>query len=79
MSKIVKIPAGSPDFMIMDGIMLARRASLSLSDKMPSEFQHMVYQWLMKGWITVDAYMLESELMWGKLSEGSETHHETIS
>lgn len=65
--------------MINDGFVLYRRASLNLSDEMPTEYKHMVYNWFLKGWLTLDAYMLESELMWGKLSEGSEINHETIS
>lgn len=65
--------------MISDGLRLAPRAAISLNEDMPAEFKYMVHEWYRKGWITVDAYMLESELMWGKLSATSEVNYETIS
>lgn len=79
MTKIVKISSDDPNFLLNDGIRLAQRSAISLNKDMPSELQYMVRDWYNKGWITVDAYMLESELMWGKLSEGAEVKHETFS
>ena len=79
MTKIVKISSDDPNFIINDGIRLAQRSAISLSKDMPSELRYMVRDWYNKGWITVDAYMLESELMWGKLSERAEVKHEIIS
>jgi hypothetical protein len=68
--KIIKaIRPGDPDFIIIDGFMMADRAGFEISNNMPYEYKLIIYECLKNKWLKPIAYMKESEYVWEVLGE----------
>lgn len=68
--KIIKtIRKDDPDFMIDNGIVMAPRAGLEISNDYPRQYKLMIMEAIKNGWLQPIAYMKESEFVWEKLGE----------
>lgn len=67
--KIKKINQNDPDFIIDDGISMAPRAAIEISNDCPYNHLQILKTYIDRGWIKPIAYMKESEYMWEKLGE----------
>jgi hypothetical protein len=66
---IKAIRPSDPDFIIVDGFMIADRAGFEISNNMPYEYKLIIYECLKNKWLKPIAYMKESEYIWEKLGE----------
>ena len=68
--KIIKtIRKDDPDFMIDNGIVMATRAGLEISNDCPRQYKSMIIEAIKNGWLQPVAYMKESEFVWEQLGE----------
>jgi len=68
--KIIKtIRKDDPDFMIDNGIVMAPRAGLEISNDCPRQYKSMIIEAIKNGWLKPIAYMKESEFVWEQLGE----------
>ena len=58
-----------PDFHIINGIVMAPRAGLEISNDCPRQYKLMIIEATKNGWLTPVAYMKESEYIWEQLGE----------
>jgi hypothetical protein len=58
-----------PDFMIDNGIVMAPRAGIEISNDCPTRYKLMIIEATKNGWLQSVAYMKESEYTWEKLGE----------
>ena len=58
-----------PNFMIDNGIIMAPRAGLEISNDCPRQYKSMIMEAIKNGWLKPIAYMKESEYTWEKLGE----------
>jgi hypothetical protein len=69
-NKIIKtIRQDDPDFIIDNGISIAPRAGIEISNDCPRQYKLMIIEAKKNGWLQSVAYMKESEYMWEKLGE----------
>jgi hypothetical protein len=68
-SRVKTIKQGEADFMLRDGIVSCPRAGFEISEKCPAEYQKILYECWGNGWIKPVAHVMDSELMWDRLSE----------
>jgi len=62
-SKIHTIKQGDRHFMIEDGLMMAQRAGIEISDDCPSAYRELIVSAYNKGWIKPFANVTESEML----------------
>ena len=68
--KIIKtIRKDDPDFYIDNGIVIAPRAGLEISNDCPKQYISMITEAIKNGWLKPIAYMKESEYVWEQLGE----------
>ena len=58
-----------PDFHIDNGIVMAPRAGVEISNDCPRQYKLMIIEALKNGWLQPVAYMKEKEFVWEKLGE----------
>ena len=58
---------GDPDFHITDGMMMAARAGIEISQRCPDNYASLIAECINHGWIKPVAHMRESEYVWEKL------------
>jgi len=75
-SRVKTIKQGEADFMLQDGIVNCPRAGFEISQRCPKEYRQILMQAMSHGWIKPVAHVMDSELMWDRLSEQS---NETVS
>jgi hypothetical protein len=75
-SRVKTIRQGETDFMLRDGIVSCPRAGFEISTRCPKEYRQILMQAMSHGWIKPVAHVMDSELMWDRLSEQS---NETVS
>lgn len=66
---IKTIRKDDPDFMIDNGIVMAPRAGLEISNDCPKQYKSMIMEAIKNGWLKPIAYMKESEYVWEQLGE----------
>ena len=57
------------NFYIDNGIAIAPRAGIEISNDCPRQYKSMITEAIKNGWLKPVAYMKESEFMWEKLKE----------
>lgn len=62
-SKIHTIKQGDRHYMIEDGLMMAQRAGIEISDDCPSAYREVIVSAYNKGWIKPFANVTESEML----------------
>ena len=68
--KIIKtIRKDDPNFYIDNGIVIAPRAGLEISNDCPRQYKSMIMEAIKNGWLMPIAYIKESEYVWEKLVE----------
>ena len=68
--KIIKtIRQSDPDFMIDNGIVMAPRAGIEISQRCPSNYASLIAECINHGWLKPVAYIKESEYVWEKLGD----------
>lgn len=68
--KIIKtIRQSDPDFMIDNGIVMAPRAGIEISQRCPSNYASLIQECIGHGWLKPVAYIKESEYVWEKLGD----------
>jgi hypothetical protein len=55
--------------MIDNGIVMAPRAGLEISNDCPRQYKSMIMEAIKNGWLKPVAYMKESEYVWEQLGE----------
>ena len=75
-SRVKTIRRGDADFMLRDGIVSCPRAGFEISKSCPKEWRQILMQAIDFDWIKPVAHVMDSELMWDRLSEQS---NETVS
>ena len=75
-SRVKTIRRGDADFMLRDGIVSCPRAGFEISKSCPKEYRQILMQSMSHGWIKPVAHVMDSELMWDRLSEH---YDETVS
>jgi len=75
-SRVKTIRQGEADFMLQDGIVSCPRAGFEISKSCPKEWRQILMQAIDFDWIKPVAHVMDSELMWDRLSEQS---NETVS
>ena len=69
-AKTIKtIRQDDPNFIIDDGIIMAPRAGIEISNDCPRQYKLMIIEAKKNGWLQSVAYMKESEFVWEKLGE----------
>lgn len=66
---IKTIRKDDPDFMIVNGIVMAPRAGFEISNDCPKQYKHMIVEAIKQGWLQPIAYMKDSEYTWEQLGE----------
>ena len=66
---IKTIRKDDPDFIIINGIVMAPRAGFEISNDCPRQYKLMIMEALKNGWLQPVAYMKESEYVWEQLGE----------
>ena len=66
---IKTIRKDDPDFIIINGIVMAPRAGFEISNDCPRQYKLMIMEAIKNGWLQPVAYMKESEYVWEKLGE----------
>ena len=66
---IKTIRKDDPDFIIINGIVMAPRAGFEISNKCPKQYKLMIIEAIKNGWLQPVAYMKESEYVWEQLGE----------
>ena len=66
---IKTIRQNDPDFHIDNGIVMAPRAGVEISNSCPRQYKLMIMEALKNGWLQPVAYMKENEYVWEKLGE----------
>jgi hypothetical protein len=66
---IKTIRQDDPDFIIDDGIIMAPRAGIEISNDCPRQYKLMIIEAKKNGWLQSVAYMKKSEFVWEKLGE----------
>jgi hypothetical protein len=66
---IKTIRKDDPDFIIINGIVMAPRAGFEISNDCPRQYKLMIMEAIKNGWLQPVAYMKESEFVWEKLGE----------
>ena len=66
---IKTIRKDDPDFIIIDGIVMAPRAAFEISNDCPRQYKLMIMEAIKNGWLQPVAYMKESEYVWEQLGE----------
>jgi len=61
-SNIVEVTAGNPLFVLTDGIAIAHRASIRVSEDCPAHCRDILHSWYEAGWITPVANMYDFEM-----------------
>ncbi len=68
--KIKTINQGDPDFRIInDGYLVISRSSLLINQQCPASTRYLIQQAMANGWISLQAHVPESELVWETLSK----------
>ena len=68
--KIKTIKQGDPDFRIInDGYLVISRASLLINQQCPASARYLIQQAMANGWISLQAHVPESELIWENLNK----------
>ena len=68
--KIIKtIRKDDPNFYIDNGIVIAPRAGIEISNDCPRQYKSMIMEATKNGWLKPIAYMKESEYTWEVLGE----------
>ena len=75
-SRIKTIRSDEADFMLRDGMMISPRAGFEINQRCPREYRQILRECIDNGWIKPVAHVMDSELMWDRLSEQS---NETVS
>ena len=75
-SRVKTIRRGEADFMLRDGIVSCPRAGFEIGRGCPKEYRQILMQAMSHGWIKPVAHVMDSELMWDRLSEH---YDETVS
>jgi len=70
-SRVKTIRQGEADFMLQDGIVSCPRAGFEISKSCPKEWRQILMQAIDFDWIKPVAHVMDSELMWDRLSEQS--------
>lgn len=60
---------GDPDFCVQDGMMVATRAGLEISNTCPSRHKQILSEAIINSWITPIAVVKDSELFWQEFSK----------
>jgi hypothetical protein len=68
-TKIRTIRQGDYDFFISDGVKLAPRAYIEVSDICPSNMKLMIHRAMADGYLKAVACVKEKEYVWEKLSD----------
>lgn len=66
---IKTIRQNDPDFHIDNGIVMAPRAGVEISNSCPRQYKLMIMEALKNGWLQPVAYMKENEYVWEKLGD----------
>jgi len=66
---IKTIRKDDPNFMIINGIVMAPRAGFEISNDCPRQYKLMIMEAIKNGWLQPVAYMKESEYVWEQLGE----------
>lgn len=66
---IKTIKQNDPDFHIDNGIVMAPRAGVEISNSCPRQYKLMIMEALKNGWLQPVAYMKENEYVWEKLGD----------
>ena len=66
---IKTIRKDDPDFIIINGIVMAPRAGFEISNDCPRQYKLMIMEAIKNGWLQPVAYMKESEYVWEVLGE----------
>lgn len=66
---IKTIRQNDPDFHIDNGIVMAPRAGVEISNSCPRQYKLMIMEALKNGWLQPVAYMRETEYTWEKLGD----------
>jgi hypothetical protein len=66
---IKTIRKDDPDFIIINGIVMAPRAGFEISNDCPRQYKLMIMEAIKNGWLQPVAYMKESEYVWEQLGE----------
>ena len=66
---IKTIRQNDPDFHIDNGIIMAPRAGVEISNSCPRQYKLMIMEALKNGWLQPVAYMRENEYVWEKLGD----------
>ena len=66
---IKTIRKDDPDFIIINGIVMAPRAGFEISNDCPRQYKLMIMEAIKNGWLQPIAYMKESEFVWEQLGE----------
>lgn len=66
---IKTIRQNDPDFHIDNGIIMAPRAGVEISNSCPRQYKLMIMEALKNGWLQPVAYMRETEYTWEKLGD----------
>ena len=66
---IKTVRQGDPDFVIINGNIMAARAGFEISNNCPRQYKSMIMEAIKNGWLKPIAYMKESEFVWEKLGE----------
>jgi hypothetical protein len=66
---IKTIRKDDPDFIIINGIVMAPRAGFEISNDCPRQYKLMIMEAIKNGWLQPIAYMKESEYVWEQLGE----------
>ena len=66
---IKTIRQNDPDFHIDNGIVMAPRAGVEISNSCPRQYKLMIMEALKNGWLQPVAYMKETEYTWEKLGD----------
>ena len=62
-SGIQTIKQNDPDFIINDGLVVAKRASIEIDINCPENYKDLIVRCLAKGWIKPVAHLTSKEMM----------------
>lgn len=69
--QVRKLTYKDEDFCIISGLAYYPRANMVISDDCPQKFRSMITTAISRGWLSTEAWVKDSELMWEKLSDNA--------
>ena len=68
-TKFRTIRAGDPNFVLIDGVMVAHRAGFEVNRRCPVEYQRVIKECINNGWLTPVATVYDHEIVWNTLKD----------